>query len=113
MDYKVPKGKERQITDREMVELANLLQGWTKSVYKFGCPFIHLSNSHAYNSKNPFESLPDTEKEDILSHMRHYHGGPELILLRLRNWLLISQWYLKKLQAILNAILKNLRAIKH
>jgi len=70
------KGKERQITDREMVELANLLQGWTKSVYKFGCAFIHLSNSHAYNSKNPFESLPDTEKEDILSHMRYYHGGP-------------------------------------
>ena len=71
-----PKGKERQITDREMVGLVNQLQGWTKSVYKFGGAFIHLSNSHAYNSKNPFESLSNTEKEDILSHMRHYHGGP-------------------------------------
>ena len=70
------KGKQRQIADREMVELANQLQGWTKSVYKFGCAFIHLSSRHAYNSKTPFKSLSDTEKEDILSHMRHYHGGP-------------------------------------
>jgi len=58
-----------------MVELTDKLQGWTKSVYKFGCAFIHLSNRHAYNNNNPFESLPDTEKEDILSHMRHYHSG--------------------------------------
>jgi hypothetical protein len=70
------KGKEHRITDREMVELSNRLQGWSKSVYKFGCAFIHLPNSHTYKSKNPFESLPDTEKEDILSHMRYYHGGP-------------------------------------
>ena len=69
-------GKQRQINDREMVELANRLQGWTKSVYKFGCAFIHLSSWHAYNSKNPFESLSEIEKEDILTHMRHYHGGP-------------------------------------
>jgi hypothetical protein len=68
--------KQNQITDREMVELADKLQGWTKSVYKFGCAFIHLSNRHAYNNNNPFESLPDTEKEDIVSHMRYYHGGP-------------------------------------
>jgi REP element-mobilizing transposase RayT len=73
---KTIKRKERHITDRELVELANQLQGWTKSVYKFGCAFIHLSNSHAYNSKNPFESLPDTEKNDILSHMRYYHSRP-------------------------------------
>lgn len=70
------KGKQHKITDREMVELSNQLQGWTKSVYKFGCAFIHLSNFHAYKSKNPFESLHATEKEDILCHMRFYHGGP-------------------------------------
>jgi hypothetical protein len=70
------KGKQREITDREMVELSNQLQGWAKSVYKFGCAFIHLSSFHAYKSKNPFEFLSDTEKEDILFHMRHYHNGP-------------------------------------
>jgi hypothetical protein len=68
--------KQREITDREMVELSNQLQGWTKSVYKFGCAFIHLSNFHDYRSKNPLDSLTDAEKEDILSHMRFYHNGP-------------------------------------
>jgi hypothetical protein len=69
-------GKERQITDHEMVEISNKLQGWTKSVYKFGCAFIHLSSYHAYSSRNPIESLSDIEKKDILSHMRCYHNGP-------------------------------------
>ncbi|MCL4501935.1 MAG: hypothetical protein M1438_08765 [Deltaproteobacteria bacterium] len=73
---KTQKGKQRHITDREMVELANRLQGWTKSVYKFGCAFIHLSSHHAYNIKNPLESISKAEKEDIISHMRSYHGGP-------------------------------------
>jgi hypothetical protein len=27
-------------------------------------------------SKNPLDSLTDSEKEDILSHMRFYHNGP-------------------------------------
>lgn len=29
-------GKHKKVTDREMVELSNQLQGWTLSVYKFG-----------------------------------------------------------------------------
>ena len=68
--------KQRKITDRDMVELSNQLQGWTKSVYKFGCAFIHLSNFHDYISMNPLDSLADAEKGDILSHMRFYHNGP-------------------------------------
>src|SRR5438094_8355770 len=34
------KGKKACITDREMVELAQSLHGWTRSVYKFGCAFL-------------------------------------------------------------------------
>src|SRR5690554_1366354 len=41
-------GKTISITDRDMVELSNSLFGWTKSVYKFGCAFIHLSDFHNY-----------------------------------------------------------------
>ena len=37
------KGKITTITDKEMVEQANNLKGWSLSVYKFGCAFIHLS----------------------------------------------------------------------
>jgi len=70
-------GKNKKVTDREMVELSNQLQGWTLSVYKFGCAFIHFSAFHDYSDNNPFETLSADEKMDILSHLRHYHGGPQ------------------------------------
>lgn len=70
------KGKWVNITDKDMVELASKLQGWTQSVYRFGCSFIHLSNFHDYSNSNPFDMLNEKEKNEILSHMRHYHGGP-------------------------------------
>lgn len=69
-------GKERKITDREMVGLAQRLQGWTQSVYKFGCAFIHLSDFHNHAVEDPFRRLPELERQDILCHMRTYHGGP-------------------------------------
>ncbi len=31
------------VTDRQMVDLTDKLHGWTNSVYKLGCAFIHLS----------------------------------------------------------------------
>jgi hypothetical protein len=69
-------GKPRKITDREMVELAQRLQGWTLSVYKFGCAFIHLSDFHNHAVQDPFRRLPEAERQDILGHMRNYHCGP-------------------------------------
>lgn len=65
-----------KVTDREMVELAQELQGWTQSVYKFGCAFIHLSGLHDYNIRDPLDQLPADERGDILKHCRNYHGGP-------------------------------------
>lgn len=65
-----------KVTDREMVDLANALQGWTRSVYKFGCAFIHLSNLHDYNDRDPLLQLPEDERNDVLEHCRFYHGGP-------------------------------------
>ena len=59
-----------------MVDLAQHLQGWTCSVYKFGCAFIHLSNLHDYNDRDPLEQLPHGERQDVLQHCRAYHGGP-------------------------------------
>lgn len=64
------------VTDREMVNFAQSLQGWTQSVYKFGCAFIHLSGLHDYNDRDPLAQLPNQERSDILEHCRHYHGGP-------------------------------------
>jgi len=65
------------VTDKEMVDLAQDLQGWTRSVYKFGCAFIHLSGLHDYNDRDPLEQLSSQEREDILDHCRSYHGGPQ------------------------------------
>lgn len=70
------KGKNKKVTDRDMVELSNKLQGWTLSVYKFGCSFIHFSNFHDYSNENPFDLLTSEEQSNILEHMRYYHGGP-------------------------------------
>lgn len=71
------KPESRQhVTDRQMVDLANRLNGWTRSVYKYGCAFIHLSNAHDHGERDPFLSLPEDERGAILAHMRYYHGGP-------------------------------------
>ncbi len=71
-----PNDKWRGVKDREIIDLAQKLQGWTQSVYKFGCAFIHLSDFHNHLVENPFNKLEESEKQDILSHMRYYHGGP-------------------------------------
>lgn len=68
--------KTGRVTDREMVDLAQKLHGWTGSVYRFGCAFIHLSSYHDYKSRDPIEGLDAQERTDLLHHMRYYHGGP-------------------------------------
>ncbi len=70
------KGNWKKVNDKEMVDLAQELQGWTQSVYKFGCAFVHLSDFHNHFAENPFDKLEEAEKRDILSHMRYYHNGP-------------------------------------
>jgi len=69
-------GKLRDVTDREMVDAAQQLQGWTRSVYRFGCAFVHLSDFHNHFAVDPFQRLSHDERQDILLHMRNYHGGP-------------------------------------
>ena len=55
----------RVITDKEMVELAQELQGWTESVYKFGCAFIHLSGLHDYNSRDPLSLVSEIGRAHV------------------------------------------------
>lgn len=59
-----------------MVVLAQRLHGWTKSVYEFGCAFIHLSSLHDYRTRDPLQQIADAEREAILGYLRCYHGGP-------------------------------------
>jgi hypothetical protein len=60
-----------------MVGVAQRLQGWTESVYRFGCAFIHLSQFHDHGSREPLRSLPSEEQATILNYMLNYHGGPQ------------------------------------
>lgn len=69
-------GSRTSVTDREMVNLADRLYGWTNSVYKLGCAFIHLSPLADYRNTNPFEQLEPSEVENIKQHLNHYHGFP-------------------------------------
>jgi hypothetical protein len=66
-------GQRWPVTDAKMVGLSNKLQGWTQSVYKFGCAFIHLSKYHDIN-QDAFESLNLREREQIAHHLSYYHG---------------------------------------
>ncbi len=59
-----------------MVELADTLNGWTKSVYKFGCAFIHLSSFHDYTLNDPFANLEPAEIHSIKTHLHNYHSFP-------------------------------------
>ncbi len=68
--------KTKNLTDRDMVEVSNNFLGWTKSVYDFGCAFIHLSNLHDYSEENPLSMISNVDKIIILGHLRNYHGGP-------------------------------------
>jgi hypothetical protein len=63
------------ITDRQMVELADTLNGWTKSVYKFGCAFIHLSSFHD-KTQDPFRNLGCDEINSVKTHLHNYHDFP-------------------------------------
>lgn len=64
------------VTDKQMVELADTLNGWTESVYKFGCAFIHLSSYHDYAFNDPFENLGRDEIDLIKNHLNNYHFFP-------------------------------------
>jgi hypothetical protein len=62
-----------------MVHLTNTLHGWTKSVYAFGCAFIHLSSFHDYQDRDPLKQITVDERNAILAHLRYYHGGPSQV----------------------------------
>jgi len=73
-EWRQPTGRGR-ITDAEMVKVADSLHGWTRSVYQFGCAFIHLSSFHDYNSRDPLGFISVDERAALLAHLRYYHGG--------------------------------------
>jgi hypothetical protein len=103
-------GSRAKVTDKEMVDLAQNLQGWTQSVYKFGCAFIHLSGLHDYSDRDPLAQLPEQERDDILQHCRYYHGGPSGPNPSFSDLIYFLPSVLEKISRNLEGYLQNLEA---
>jgi hypothetical protein len=110
--WRRPNGRS-PIADREMVELSAGLIGWTQSVYRFGCAFVHLSNLHSYDVGDPLGKLPAHERQDILEHLRYYHGGPKPDHPNLDDLLPFIPKALKKISDNLEHYLEQLEAGLH
>jgi hypothetical protein len=95
-----------------MVDLANQLQGWTESVYRFGCAFIHLSRFHDHQARDPMDMISDDEKEAVLKHMRHYHGGPHGSDPRFNDLIPYLPGVFEKIASNLECYVKDLQAGK-
>jgi len=102
------KGNKKRITDRKMVDLANNLQGWTESVYRFGCGFVHLSSFHDYKERDPMKMISDEEKNAILKHMRYYHGGPSSTDPKFRDLIPYLPQVFEKIASNLEVYIKDL-----
>jgi len=99
-----------QVTDKQMVELADTLNGWTKSVYKFGCAFIHLSTFHDYTFNDPFENLGLDEINSIKTHLNYYHGFPMTDGLTMRSISFYLPRVFDKIESNLESYIQNLEA---
>lgn len=104
--------KWKDVTDKELVELADNLNGWTRSVYKFGCGFIHLSVFHNYISENPFKNLSRDERSNIVEHLRYYHGGFIREDFEMNDLLLYIPSVFEKIKSNLDCYLKDLESEK-
>lgn len=102
-------GKLRKITDRDMVNFANTLFGYINYVYKFGCGFIHLSNNHDFENKNPFESLSRYDKTSIITYLNQYHNYPFENELTIENF---KPYLLKVYEKVSSNMLYHLDEIK-
>ena len=97
-----------QVTDKQMVDLADSLKGWTKSVYKFGCAFIHLSSFHDYAFNDPFSNIEPEEIESIKTHLNYYHGFPLTTDLNMKSVSFYLPMIFDKIESNLECCIKDL-----
>jgi len=102
------KDGKRKITDREMVDLSSQLQGWTKSVYTFGCAFIHLSSFHDYANRDPLDSLTPEDRRSLAYYLAYYHGFKMDQATRFRDIEIVFPAVFEKISANLECCIKDL-----
>ena len=97
------------VTDKQMVDLANQLYGWTLFVYKLGCAFIHLSAMAYYKNSNPFLCLSVSERNDIKQFLHQYHDFPLELELNLENIIPYFDKVFNKVSGNLKCYIEDLR----
>lgn len=97
-----------QVTDKLMVDLADTLNGWTKSVYKFGCAFIHLSSFHNYTYNDPFDNLDTEELNSIKAYLNNYHSFPLTTQLSIKSISLYLPMIFDKIKGNLECYINDL-----
>ncbi len=70
--------ENKPVFDSEMVNNTGIADGWPKIVYKFGCTFIHLSNSHDHMARDPFQALPLHKRQTVAEYINNYHSKRHL-----------------------------------
>ena len=98
----------KKITDGEMLKLASKLHGWSGSVYRFGCGFIHLSRFHDYKEREPMDAISQEEKDNILRYMQYYHGGPHVLNLKFADLIPYLPVVFEKISGNLESYLQDL-----
>jgi hypothetical protein len=101
-------GKANLVTDKQLVELGDSFTGWARKVYRFGCSYIHLSNLHDHQARDPFQALSLDEREAISAQLNKYHGAR---LSTESNFAEVVQWVpsvLGKISTNLELYLKQL-----
>lgn len=104
--WRLPDGS--LITDREMVDLATELEGWSEYVYKLGCAFIHLSDLHSGEDADLAARLSEEQVRDIQRYVRHYHGVEISDDVRLAELFAVSSGVFRKISGNLDCYLDHI-----
>ncbi len=104
--WTTPDGK--RVTDKEMVTLSNRLQNWTQNVYRFGCAFIHLSGFYDSAGQDPFDSINQRERREIVEHLSYYHGFHMEATAKFRDIVPVLPRVLDKISSNLEYYVKDL-----
>ena len=67
----------KNVTDRNMVDVASQYNHWAPEVYSFGNSFTHLTNYHDFKNSDPLNQLSANEKATIKNYLKTYHFFPD------------------------------------
>ena len=71
--FKNNENKKEYITEKVLVDFADSLTGWEKSIYEFGLSFQSISTNFNYLLRDPVKSMGENERKQISNYIREYH----------------------------------------